>query len=275
MVYPVLTKKEALIISKAKDKAEVSLDLGISKTTIIIDGATFIVNDKKILLNELDKVKEDTIYVIDDDCTIKQVSFFSEDTNIYYKLFPTKGWPTVKLSSVPMHRHIKVDPKQDTLSKIKEVWPVRGKVLDTCCGLGYTAIMASKNAEIVYTFERDANVQRIAEYNPYSRELFSDKRIIVKLQDVSIAIKELGNDFFDRIIHDPPTFKISPELYNLNFYKEIFRVLKRGGILYHYAPNPGKTKGGQFYIGIIKKLQQAGFRKAEYHPQSSGIRAEK
>jgi predicted methyltransferase len=247
--------------------------LGRTKTKVIVKEDTVLFNDKEILLEEFKKVKEGACYIVDEDNLVKQISFFSDETNLYYKLVPTGSWPTIKLSSVPMHRHIGVSPKKDTESKIKDVWPVRGIVLDTCCGLGYTAIMASKNAEKVHTFERDENVQRIAHYNPYSQELFDNKKIEIHLESVDLGIKNFSNEYFNRIIHDPPTFKISPELYSDEFYKELYRVMKKGAILYHYAPWPGKLKGNEFYKKIICKLEQVEFKKIEYHESSSGIRA--
>lgn len=273
MQYPILTLKEAGKILNAKGIIEVSLDLGISLSKICIENGFAIINNKKIPLSEFKKAKQEAFYIIDDDSLVKQVSFFSDETNLYYKLQPTGSWPTLKLSSVPMHRHIKISPKKDTETKIKEVWPVRGIVLDTCCGLGYTAIMASKNAEKVYTFERDANVQRIASFNPYSQDLFNNKKIEIQLKDVYEGISSFPDNYFDRIIHDPPTFKISPELYTKEFHKELFRVLKKGGMLYHYAPWPKKTKGKIFYKRIQAQLIEAGFKNVEYHEVSCGIRA--
>jgi predicted methyltransferase len=51
-------------------------------------------------------------------------------------------------------------------------------------------------------------------------------------------------------------------------------VLKKGGALYHYMPNPYKTKGELFYPKMLKQLKEAGFS-AEYHEKSSGIRCVK
>jgi uncharacterized protein len=276
-MYPIITKTEADKILKSKGEIAISLDLGlsISKMTVEDNFANISNKNQKIPLDEFRRVKEEACYIIDEDSTLKQISFFSEDTNLYYKLYPTGSWPTIKLSSVPMHRHIKVSPKKDTETKIKEVWPVRGIVLDTCCGLGYTAILASKNAEKVYTFERDANVQRIASFNPFSQDLFNNKKIEIRLRDVFEGIAEFPDEYFTSIIHDPPTYKISPELYTKEFYAQLFRVLKKNGVIYHYAPSPGKTKGKEFHLKITEKLIETGFKKVEYHEWSSGIRAVK
>ena len=275
MIPPILTKREASLILHYGDKElEVSLDLGISKTKISIKDGYVFIQEHKVPLAAFEKIKDDACYFIEDN-EIRKVYLFSDETNFYYKLFPTSDWPTITLSSTPMHRHTQLSPKEDTELKIKEISPVVGNVLDTCCGLGYTAIMASWKSEKVVTFERDENVLTVARYNPYSAELFSSKKIEIKQADIANGIKKFKANFFDRIIHDPPTVRYSPMLYTLEFYKELYRVLKKNGILYHYAPNPHKTKGQILYPTLIAMLKKCGFNNVEYHEASSGIRAVK
>lgn len=265
----VLTKNEAEGILAGK--TAVSLDLGITKSKIKVENSYVFFGSQKVSLAQIKKVKENFCYIVEDN-ELKKVAIFYDKTNRYYKLTPTKDWPTFMISSVPMHRYIHFSPKEDTETKIKEIHPVKGIVLDTCCGLGYTAIMSSKNAE-VHTFERDKAVLTIARINPYSKELFSSNKITLHEEDVFEGIKKFEDSYFDRIIHDPPTFKISPELYSKAFYAELYRVLKKDGIMYHYAPMPGKTKGNDFSKKIVRLLKEAGFRNVEYHAKSSGIRA--
>jgi len=289
MTISIITKKEAesIISIKESDKSDIpeikiSLDLGLTLSSVSIKDDFVHMGAQKIPISDFKNVKEDFCYLIEDN-TLKKIAFFSDETNLYYKLLPTKDWPTVTMSSVPMHRHTGMSPKEDTFSKIKEIEPVKGNVLDTCCGLGYTAVMASKQAEEVHTFERDETMLHIAKLNPYSQELFSgsktdktektDKKIMIHEEDVFSGITKFKDGYFDRIIHDPPTFKISPELYSIKFYSELYRVLKKSGILYHYAPWPGRTKGNEFYKKIIKDLAGCGFKNCQYHAASSGIRA--
>jgi hypothetical protein len=274
-MLPLITKKEAeRILKSGEGSVEVSLDLGISSTSLQIKDGLVHVNEDKVPLKDFEKVKEDACYAIEDD-SLKKLAIFSEKTDLYYKLMPTKDWPTIKLSATPMHRYVKVSPKEDTLSKIREIKPVKGKILDTCCGLGYTAIVSSREADEVYTFEKDHNMLYMASLNPYSQELFTNKKIKIFQEDISEAISRFENNFFDRIIHDPPTFKREPTLYSKNFYQQLFRILKKGSILYHYAPWPHKTRREVFYKSMIKNLKECGFRRAEYKPDSSGIRATK
>jgi len=252
----------------------VSLDLGKSVEKVNLEKNFVIIRGQKINFSELKKVKENTLYTIEDD-SLKSIDFFSQETNIFYKLTPTKDWPTLTFSSVPMHRFKTISPKLSAELMVKEISPIQGIVLDTCCGLGYTSILEAKTAEEVIVFEKDENVIRIAEYNPYSEELFTNKKIKLKQESVLEGIKLLKKDSFDRILHDPPTVSFEKELYSKEFYSELFRVLKPKGIIYHYCPNPGKTKGTEFFPSIIKHLKETGFRNCEHHKESSGIRATK
>ena len=271
----IITYREAQEILNYKEKEfEISLDLGKTKTGVRVEGKRVLIGNETISFRALTKIKENNCYLFEEEKLIP-LAFFSDKTNIYYKLLPTKDWPTITFSSTPMHRHIKVSPKEDTELKITEISPIKGQVLDTCCGLGYTAIMASKQAKKIYTFERDANVLEMARYNPHSQELFENKKIFLVKKSIFEEIERFPKNFFDRVIHDPPTFTISPELYSPKFYSQLFRVMKKEAILYHYAPAPHKTKGEIFYLKIIRRLKEAGFRQIEYHEESSGIRAVK
>jgi len=252
--------------------ALVSLDLGKSTEKVYLEKEGAVIREQKVAFLELKRVKENTLYTIEGS-SLKSIDFFSQDTNIFYKLTPTKDWPTLTFSSVPMHRFKTISPKLSAELMVREISPITGVVLDTCCGLGYTSILESKTAEGVVVFEKDENVLRLAEYNPYSEELFTNKKIKLKQESVLEGIKLLKKDSFDRILHDPPTVSFGKELYSKEFYKELFRVLKPKGIIYHYCPNPGKTKGTEFFPSIIKHLKEVGFRNCEHHKESSGIRA--
>ena len=206
----------------------------------------------------------------------KKIQFFSEDTQRLYQLYGDP--PTLKISGVPMHRHIKMNPLQDTETKIKAADP-KGDVLDTCGGLGYTAIYEARKKEVkkVMVFERDINVIEIAKLNPYSKELFENEKIGLVNKDILDEMDHLSTGSFDTIVHDPPTFVISPDLYTLKFHYKLFRILKKGGRLWHYAPEPGKLSknGSKLRERIIKQLKFVGFSKVEYDPSSSGVIAEK
>lgn len=201
----------------------------------------------------------------------KKIQFFSEDTNLLYQLFPTKTIPTLKISGVPMHRFATIDPLEDTRRKILAAKP-KGFVLDTCMGLGYTAICSAKekSVEKVYTFEKDKNVLEIAKLNEASKELFENNKIILENLESNLAIKKFQNSFFDTIIHDPPTFKMAVELYTEAFYKEVKRVLKISGTFWHYCPNPGKLTGKSLKNSVEKKLKKF-FKNVIYDESSVGF----
>lgn len=208
---------------------------------------------------------------------IKKIQFFGEDTQRFYQLFPTKTIPTLKISGVPMHRHTKIDPLEDTQTKINAAKP-SGLVLDTCTGLGYTAIYAAKlhRVDKVITIERDENVAEIAKMNEASAELFDNPKIEMRIADSSEEIKKFASRYFDTIIHDPPTFIMSPDLYTEKFYAEAYRILKRGGRLWHYCPSPGKLKGDdKLRTRTILRLSKARFLNVRYDEISSGITASK
>lgn len=284
--FAILTKKDAEKVLSFKGDmlfpghTQLSLSFDLGKTTepvLVNQKEKFaLIREQKIDFSELKKTKEETFYTIVEG-KVLAIEMFGEDTNLYYKLKPTIDWPTIMLSSVPMHRFKTISPKTSAELMVKEISPVCGVILDCCCGLGYTSIIeAQKEAcEKVIVFEKDKNVLKMAEYNPYSDELFTNKKINLIHDSVYEGIKEIKSNSVDRILHDPPTTSFGKELFSLEFYLELYRVLKSKGILYHYCPNPGKTKGTEYWPTIQKLLIKAGFKDAEYNKESSGIRATK
>lgn len=269
--FVVLSHFQAAEIAKAildeRDVVRASLDLGLTASTVKLDyrkQLAIFSEEEKLAFDEVSKVAstENVCFVVEKGKTsATKVQLFSADTNRFYKLFPTKDAPTAEISGIRMHRVQERSPWEDTEDKIKCVEPLSGMVLDTCCGLGYTAIAAavSKKVERVYTFERDKNMVLLADYNPWSQPLFKDIKIKLALDDVSTAISFFDSGFFSAIIHDPPRMALSPELYSLEFYKHLFRVLKRGGRLYHYTGSPGEKRGINIPKGVVKRLKEAGF----------------
>lgn len=274
-MLPVITLKEADKVLRSKEgEISLSLDLGISKTLVQKTTTHLIISAagktlEPVPLTAFKKVKEKTCYVIEDGL-VKPIEFFSEETDLYYKLVPTADWPTITLSSTPMH--VLTSPKRRTFDVVKEIEPITGTVLDTCCGLGYTAIASAQHAT-VHVFERDPTVLEVCKLNPHSQELFSHKNIVLHQQDVNEGIKKLKDNTFDRIVHDPPTPTYSPLLYATEFHEALFRVLKPKGILYHYIAWPKKTSGVPYHPRVIKSLERVGFKNVEYHEKTSGIRA--
>jgi len=174
-----------------------------------------------------------------------------------------------------MHRIKDTDPHRDTLSKIKTIKPVVGRVLDTATGLGYTAIEAAKTAEHVTTVELDPVAQGIARLNPWSQALFNNPKITQLIGDSFEEIEHFADETFSCIIHDPPTFSLAGDLYSAEFYRQSFRVLKRRGRMFHYIGDPESKSGARTTRGVARRLQEAGFGRVVHKPRAFGVLAYK
>jgi predicted methyltransferase len=206
---------------------------------------------------------------------IQTIQTFSEATNRVCSLMPTRGAPSMLIAGFVMHRIKDLDPWQDTQRKIAAIAPVSGSVLDTATGLGYTAILAARSAESVTTIELDPGAQAIARLNPWSQELFANPKITQVMGDAYEVVPTLASESFQRIIHDPPTFSLAGELYSGVFYRELYRVLKRGGRLFHYIGDPNSKASGGVTRGALKRLQEAGFTRVVRRPEAYGVVAYK
>jgi len=208
---------------------------------------------------------------------LAEIKFYSEKTGKFYRLVKTKTWPYLEISGIRMHRADAVDPKTDAILKIRALGNIYGTVLDSCTGLGYTAILAARNRRVkrIVTIEKDENVILIAKQNPYSRELFENEKIELMIGDVFYVIRKFENEFFNFIIHDPPRISIASELYSLEFYKQLFRVLKGNGRILHYVGRPGIRQGKRYLKGIINRLKLAGFSSIKRDEDSLSLIIEK
>ncbi|HLC60817.1 MAG TPA: SAM-dependent methyltransferase [Candidatus Nanoarchaeia archaeon] len=267
MIVTHIQAKELLEANKKFLKeTEISLDLNKTLSKIKIQNNEFIFPDnQKLNESQLKKpIKDDKVCFLIRDNSLVKIQLFSDETNKFYKLVPTKDAPTIEISGIRMHATKDMTPTEDTKRKIETIAPIHGIVLDTCMGMGYTAIASSKLADFVITCERDENVLEIAKYNPWSQELFTNKKISVMKTNVFDEIKIFKSNMFDVVIHDPPRLTLATELYSLEFYKQIFRVLKNNGKLYHYTGNPGSKNRHINLIGnVSKRLKQAGFKNIE------------
>jgi uncharacterized protein len=206
---------------------------------------------------------------------IREIQTFSDVTNWARSLMPTDRAPTMLVSGTPMHRINQIDPYEDTRRKIKSIAPIRGVVLDTATGLGYTAIEASRTAERVVTVEVDPAALEIARYNPWSQELFNNPVIEQVVDDVFDVVDTFDDACFSCIIHDPPMFKMAGHLYSGDFYHALYRVLRDRGRLFHYIGDL-KSKSGQGVArGVGRRLQEAGFSRVQRRPNAFGLVAVK
>jgi predicted methyltransferase len=186
------------------------------------------------------------------------------------------GPPTMVLGGFTMHRITGgSDPRADTGQKIIAAGPINGRVLDTCTGLGYTAIVAAAaaGASSVVTCEVDEASLEMCSRNPWSKDLFEDPKITVMRGDCCELVNEFADGSFAVVIHDPPALALCKEsdLYGLRFYSQLHRVLQPGGKLYHYVGRFSSKESGRLYKGIQDRLMQAGFSRIKPHKESFGI----
>jgi predicted methyltransferase len=254
-----------------------SLDLNRTKVKVIFNSGFILLPDGQRLSQEqLQAVQENELacYSVREN-ELERIQFFSEAFNRYYSLMPTRGAPTMLISGIPMHRIKDTDPHQDTLSKIKAVKPLTGPVLDTTMGLGYTAVEAARTADHVTTIELDPAVTEICRRNPWSQELFDNPKITRLVGDAYDVIQEFADQTFSRVIHDPPMFSLAGDLYSSEFYVQLFRVLRSSSRLFHYIGDPKSRSGRNVTRGVVRRLQDSGFKRVKPYPGAFGVLAYK
>ena len=277
----VLSYVQAHALLKARQAgsrvAEVSPDLGISDVTVeASDEGVVFPGGERLSWQQIEKIKKSDVncFAVEGD-EIRAIKVFSEATSRVCSLLPTKRTPSMLIAGFTMHRIVDIDPMQDTLKKIETIKPIVGRVLDTATGLGYTAIEAAKSADQVVTIELDPGAQEIARQNPWSRELFSSSKIEQMMGDAYEIVPTFDEESFSRIIHDPPVFSLAGELYSGVFYKELYRVLKRGGRLFHYIGDLNSKSSGTVAKGALQRLREAGFKQVVRRPEAFGVVAYK
>jgi len=262
---------------QSQPSVEISPDLGLSTVTVALasEGVTF-PNGQRLDWQSIEKISKSEVncFVMADNA-IRPVQVFSEYTNRVCSLMPTRGAPSMLIAGFVMHRIKAIDPMQDTSRKISAISPIIGRVLDTATGLGYTAIEAARTADEVVTIELDPGVQEIAHLNPWSQGLFNNPIIDQIMGDAYEVVQTFEDGSFSRIIHDPPTFSLAGELYAGAFYQQLFRILKRGGRLYHYIGDPNSKASGGITKGALKRLQESGFTRVVRRPEAYGVVAYK
>jgi predicted methyltransferase len=258
-------------------RVRVSLDLNLSQVEVELEAEGVRLPDGR----RLDWETVEAIAAAESSCFVieggnaQAVQFFSEETNRAYSLYPTEGAPTMLVSGIPMHRIKGTTPHTDTLEKIRAVRPVVGQVLDTATGLGYTAIEAAKTAAHVTTIELDPAALEVCRCNPWSQGLFDNPKISQRIGDSFEVVGELEDSVYTRIIHDPPAFALAGDLYSGEFYRELHRLLRNNGRLFHYVGDPESKSGHSITVGVTRRLEQAGFREVRRAPRAFGVVAVK
>lgn len=267
-VEPLLRAREA-----GEEAASTSLDLGLTNAGVRLGADRVVFPDGQWLpwdvVREIEQ-SETGCYLVEDNHAVK-IQTFSSFLGRAYSLMPTEGAPTLLVSGIPMHRVKGTDPRRDTLSKIRTMAPITGRVLDTCTGLGYTAIEAAKSADHVMTIELDPAVLEVARLNPWSRALFEHPRIEQVVDDSFEAIQDLEDESFSRIVHDPPMFSLAGELYSGAFYRHLYRVMRPRGRLFHYVGDLNSRSGRNVVKGVARRLQESGFTRIVRRPEAFGV----
>ena len=281
MSLVVLSHFQAALLLQARqrglDAAQVSLDLSLSTVTVACSESGVVLPDgQRLDWQAVQAIQhaESSVFVIQDGQP-QAVHFFSEATGRAYSLYPTRAAPTMLVSGLPMHRIKDTDPHQDTLEKVRTVKPLVGQVLDTATGLGYTAIEAAKTAAHVTTIELDPVALEVARCNPWSQALFNNPKITQRIGDSFDVAETLPDAAFTRIIHDPPVMSLAGHLYSGDFYRELYRLLRNNGKLFHYIGDPDSKSGRSVTAGVLRRLEQAGFRQVQRAPRAFGVVAVK
>lgn len=192
--------------------------------------------------------------------------------NGYYKLRMYNGVPILEIDGLRMHLVKDFKTPLEYSKQVVRRLPIKSgdAVLDTCMGLGYTAIEASKKAKKTVTFEISDSVYLLATWNPWSEKLFS-KSIDTRKGDIAEEIKNLDDNSFSAVIHDPPRYSKAPQLYSLKFYTELYRIAKPGARIFHYVGSVGRGKGRKIAEEVEKRLKKAGFTSIKHDKKLQGL----
>jgi predicted methyltransferase len=191
-----------------------------------------------------------------------------------YRLIPTAGAPALVVDGVLMHRVQGVRPDIEAREKVRALGIRGGRVLDTCAGLGYSAIAAAEAGAHVLAIEVDPGVVAVARQNPASAALFSHAGVALVMADSAELVAALPDGAFAAVLHDPPTLARAGDLYAGSFYEQLHRVLAWRGRLFHYTGEPGAARGRDVAAGVVRRLERAGFR-ARVEQRLAGVVAEK
>jgi len=268
-IPPLLTaggaEKIIAAVERGARSVEVSLDLNVSTETVDIEGGRAILRSISLEADRLARLlkRQAVAFAV----TPEGIEPVECREGGYAKLVPTDGAPTVELSGVRMHRTAGIDPFEDARTKVAAVVRSGDDVLDTCGGLGYTAVWARRlGAGSVVSVEVNPAVLGLRRMNPWSREYLEDDAIRKLEGDIADLIAGFESGSFSTILHDPPRFSLAGHLYGTEFIGEMRRVLRPGGRLMFYTGEPYRRgRGRDFVAGVGRRLRDAGFR-TEWKP---------
>jgi len=251
------------ILKARRDKATrvtVSLDLNRTRSVVRFDGTKALLPDGTSLpIAEIQALARQTsrVYLVEDGALLP----IERRGHFYYKLTATDSAPTLEISGIQMHRTEGCCPYAQAEAIVRTVVGPGDRVLDTCGGLGYTAVWSARlGAQRVISVENDLDVLEVARLNPWSEEYFFDSRIDVIAEDVTAYLAGQPSGSFEAAVHDPPHISRAGELYGRDFYFELSRVLTATGKMYHYVGAPYSRRGQKdIHRGVAERLALAGF----------------
>jgi len=259
-----------------KNEILVSLDLNltekrwqIDKDRLILDPDVFI--DRKTM--EAVASRRNMIFRFRDNA----LTPLEIRSQAYYKLSPTGTAPILEIDGIKMHRSKEIDPLTDAEEKTRMVVSTGDTVLDTCGGLGYSALFAVKaGAEKVISTEKSSEVIQLRNLNPWVKKWNEDALVFIHA-DIIQYIDGLESNVFNSVIHDPPRFTSQTgDLYGKKFYDGLFRVMAPRSKLFHYTGSPKKIKtGDRFIVNTVKRLETAGFTSIVFKEGLQGLFAKK
>jgi uncharacterized protein len=239
---------------------ECSLDLGLTRQSVGV-GPEGVQIEPGILiapemLGEVAGAKRG-VYLLDDG-RLSPVQIGSDE--MFYKLIPTDEAPTIEISGIQMHRTTGTHPYENAFKSAKRVVRSGRRVLDTCGGLGYTAIAAARlGAASVLSVDVDMNVRAVARQNPWSTDYFENPAITLMEGDSFDVVAGMDDSSVDCVIHDPPRFSRAGHLYGGEFYGQLARILTSRGRVFHYTGAPySRSRGRSFVDGVIRRMGDAG-----------------
>jgi len=280
-MLPVLSHYQTTPLLAARKQgllsATTSIDLGSTKVPVTLTSDHILLPDASIITwQQIETIdgEENACYSVEDS-TITPIRGFSELLGRAYSLMPSAEAPILVAAGFPMHRFKNITPLKAARAMVEPLLPIRGKVLDTATGLGYTAIAAAETALSVTTIELCPVAQEMARLNPWSKLLFDNSKIERVMGDSFEVIAQCKDATFAAVIHDPPTMALAGDLYSEVFYRQVFRVLRLRGRMFHYIGDPASTTGAKVTRGVIKRLHSAGFVKVVSLPKAFGVVASK
>ncbi|MFQ5583107.1 MAG: hypothetical protein ACE5GL_01575 [Calditrichia bacterium] len=116
-------------------------------------------------------------------------------------------------------------------------------MLDSCCGLGYTAIALGKLKSVteVICTGQSRTILKICRENPWSADLFGSQKINLICGKSAELVQTFPEGYFSAILHDPPRYSLAPQLYEEKFSGNCGVFLSHRGRIYHYTGQPNNT----------------------------------